>query len=389
MNITLTAGTGLVTGGIGTPGNFLEINVGTGVLNAFDRLAATTSGIFLTETIGDLRVDTVWTRGDVSLTTVAGSIIDARNGRRRATSSARASTSTPTAPARASATGGQRPRDRVLARRRRRRRPGGGGEHLRDRDPRHAAPRARRGARRRRPDHGPRDRDAHARRPPRRVVHGPGHLQRRHAHARRQLRRRAVPGRHDAADHRRDAVRRRLHDRLGDRHDDHADARRWRSTDDAAHRRDADRPGHARRGPRPAARRRGALRRERAAHRPARPRRGARGSVLLRVGDDVTTTPNSEIVAGRDIDIYGDWTNGDPHFGTTMVLRGTITPGAGFAHPRLGPDRRRHASSSATRAASRARTTLDSPGYIQLGGTDARLRRRAARTSSPSSTCRR
>ena len=28
------------------------------------------------------------------------------------------------------------------------------------------------------------------------------------------------------------------------------------------------------------------------------------------------------------IDIFGDWTNGDPHFGTTIVLRGTITPGA-------------------------------------------------------------
>ena len=79
VNIRLTAGTGLTTGGIGTPGNFLEINVGTGVLNAFDRLAATTSGIFLTETIGDMRVDTVWTRGDVTLTTVAGSIVDARN----------------------------------------------------------------------------------------------------------------------------------------------------------------------------------------------------------------------------------------------------------------------------------------------------------------------
>ncbi len=26
VNITLTAGTGLITGGIGTPGNFLEIN---------------------------------------------------------------------------------------------------------------------------------------------------------------------------------------------------------------------------------------------------------------------------------------------------------------------------------------------------------------------------
>ena len=61
-----------------------------------------------------------------------------------------------------------------------------------------------------------------------------------------------------------------------------------------------------------------------------RGRIAASGSVLLRIGDDVTTTTNSEIVAGRGIDLYGDWTNGDPHFGTTMVLRGTITPGAGF-----------------------------------------------------------
>src|SRR5206468_4527184 len=54
----------------------------------------------------------------------------------------------------------------------------------------------------------------------------------------------------------------------------------------------------------------------------------ATGSVLLRVGDDVTTTSNSQISAGTSIDIYGDWTNGDTGYGTTMTLRGDITPGA-------------------------------------------------------------
>ena len=81
VNITMTAGTGLVSGGIGTQANFLEINVdvlnGTGVLNAWDRLAPT-AGIFLTETKGDLKVDTVWTTADVSLVTLAGSVVDAR-----------------------------------------------------------------------------------------------------------------------------------------------------------------------------------------------------------------------------------------------------------------------------------------------------------------------
>ena len=37
-----------------------------------------------------------------------------------------------------------------------------------------------------------------------------------------------------------------------------------------------------------------------------RGRIAATGFVLLRVGDDVTSTPNSEIVAGGAIDIYGD-----------------------------------------------------------------------------------
>ena len=72
-------------GGIGEPGNFLEITVNAdggplGVLNAFDTNAATTQGVFLTQTVGDMEIDTVTTKGDVSLVTRRGSLVDARNG---------------------------------------------------------------------------------------------------------------------------------------------------------------------------------------------------------------------------------------------------------------------------------------------------------------------
>ena len=96
VNITLTAGDNNLgqsnsesgTGGIGTPEDFLtiEVNVlggtgtGLGVLNAFDTAAASTQGVFITETTGDLEVDTVTTNGDVSLATQNGSIVDARAG---------------------------------------------------------------------------------------------------------------------------------------------------------------------------------------------------------------------------------------------------------------------------------------------------------------------
>ena len=101
-NITMTAGdNGLMeagsqsgTGGIGLPTNFLEINVDSaggslGVLRAFDTAADDdkTLGIYLDEVAGDMKVHTVWTEGDNSLTTGnvslrsrAGSIVDARNG---------------------------------------------------------------------------------------------------------------------------------------------------------------------------------------------------------------------------------------------------------------------------------------------------------------------
>ena len=113
VNITMSAGAGFVNpdpenvagevadptildedqplGGIGTPDNFLEINVdvlnGSGVLRAFDITADTTAGIFLTETTGDMKVHTVHTfdsdsaDGHVSLATqgASGSIMDAKD----------------------------------------------------------------------------------------------------------------------------------------------------------------------------------------------------------------------------------------------------------------------------------------------------------------------
>ena len=108
-NLTMTAGNNQITGtsvdrsgrgGIGSPGNFLEINVDAnggllGVLNATDTASATTPfsdtsppfdsaasgtyGVFLTETAGDMKIDTVHTKGDVTLATAAGSLVDARS----------------------------------------------------------------------------------------------------------------------------------------------------------------------------------------------------------------------------------------------------------------------------------------------------------------------
>ncbi len=87
VNITMTAsvptmvgGTSGVVGGVGLPDDFLEINVdalnGTGALIVEDTAAATTSGVFLDELVGALKVDLVRTHGDVSLRTVGGSILD-------------------------------------------------------------------------------------------------------------------------------------------------------------------------------------------------------------------------------------------------------------------------------------------------------------------------
>ncbi len=51
------------------------------------------------------------------------------------------------------------------------------------------------------------------------------------------------------------------------------------------------------------------------------------GTVLLRVGDNVDTHENSQILAGDTIDIYGDWNNADADYGTTIVLRGDVVSG--------------------------------------------------------------
>ncbi|MGH6643760.1 MAG: hypothetical protein ACRED3_13800, partial [Bradyrhizobium sp.] len=61
----------------------------------------------------------------------------------------------------------------------------------------------------------------------------------------------------------------------------------------------------------------------------------ANGSILLRVGDNVNTDPNSQILASKNIDIYGDFARtpgahldvGDPGYGTVMHLHGVIAHG--------------------------------------------------------------
>jgi hypothetical protein len=103
VTIVMYAGTELGVGGIGLPTDYLEINVdrnngtvGTsdlGVLFAYDYLSddAQTLGVYLDELVNDMKVDTVWTEGtggtttadlatgNVSLRTINGSIVDARN----------------------------------------------------------------------------------------------------------------------------------------------------------------------------------------------------------------------------------------------------------------------------------------------------------------------
>ncbi|HZK06225.1 MAG TPA: hypothetical protein VFC82_10350 [Actinomycetaceae bacterium] len=90
VNLTMHAGLAGLTGGIGAPDNWLEIDVDRldgvgvtlGVVNAYDVIAPVTGtqGIFLTEIDGDFQVDTIQTVSNVGLSTVAGSILDARNG---------------------------------------------------------------------------------------------------------------------------------------------------------------------------------------------------------------------------------------------------------------------------------------------------------------------
>src|SRR5260370_11935731 len=64
------------------------------------------------------------------------------------------------------------------------------------------------------------------------------------------------------------------------------------------------------------------------------------GSIELRVGDNVHTDPNAQIVGGNNIDLYGDYArvneassggfvtdSSDPGYGSIMHLAGVITPG--------------------------------------------------------------
>ena len=91
------------------------------------------------------------------------------------------------------------------------------------------------------------------------------------------------------------------------------------------------------------------------------------GYVLLLVGDSVTTSPNSEIRAGESIEIYGDWTNADAGYGTTIVLRGDIVPGALFA-TRVFGDTDVDVFQLGDASGAGGGTAIDSPGYIKLGG---------------------
>jgi hypothetical protein len=81
-DITMTAGTDGGQGGVGTPTDFLEINVdrntATGVLTVTDTAGNSTLGVFLSDLLGRMRVDLVHTEGDVSLRTVDGSILEGR-----------------------------------------------------------------------------------------------------------------------------------------------------------------------------------------------------------------------------------------------------------------------------------------------------------------------
>src|SRR5262249_45760378 len=56
----------------------------------------------------------------------------------------------------------------------------------------------------------------------------------------------------------------------------------------------------------------------------------AGGSVLLQVGDNVTTAAGSAIVAGDAVTILGDYGNADSGTGTTMPLAGVIASDAGI-----------------------------------------------------------
>ncbi|HTZ04687.1 MAG TPA: HYR domain-containing protein [Gaiellaceae bacterium] len=86
QDVVIFSGLGGAIGGVGLPTNFLEVRVnwhgGTtpGLLTVEDTAAPLTLGVYVTETSGNLWVNTVHTNGSAALTTLAGSILDGRNG---------------------------------------------------------------------------------------------------------------------------------------------------------------------------------------------------------------------------------------------------------------------------------------------------------------------
>ena len=295
VNITMWAGLALATGGIGTQANFLETDVdvanGTGVLNAYDRLAASTAGIYVNETHGALKLDTVWTKADAALAARAGSIVDAR-GAGAGDDAANVIATNIDLDANGSGSSIGDP---------------SGGNDLEIESQHTAAGDVGleagdsiyltevRGTLRLvlaealagdiRITVRETDTDTPA---PASAGSFTGAITFDGATLTRAGGSFVTSGflvGHGTADHRRHAVRRLVHDRLGQRADAHADrgtaARGARPHERHPLRRHAHGLRHARRGPRPAARRLGALRRERAAHRPAGAGRRAPG---LRAG---------------------------------------------------------------------------------------------------------
>ena len=375
-----------------------------GVLKAFDTAAddALTLGIYLDELVGDMRIHTVQTAGapslttgNVSLRTVNGSILDAEDQRRRRRPTSHRPGDRHRRQRRLDRHGRQRPRHRLVGRLTGavRRYGASCADPTTDGSADPGLPPQRRRRPRGDPEHLPdRDRRVPA---PRACARG----QRRHpAHGPRDC----------------------TADRIDE--DLYLVAER-----------------HARASPRATRARRAATTSTRRAACPRARSSPRTATSPLRVGDDVTTHQNSEILADDSIDIFGDYrrrsTPGyghehDPARPDHRRLRrrdgpasgdpvGTCTPAttnpvAGQAHPDLGQQRHRHVPVRRPvghRPGERDEHARQRPGYIFLGSkttsaarrprrlhADACLsadvdlyaagdRRTSTRTSSPSGTC--
>ncbi|MFZ0529764.1 MAG: hypothetical protein WAL91_04410, partial [Propionicimonas sp.] len=102
---------------------------------------------------------------------------------------------------------------------------------------------------------------------------------------------------------------------------------------------------------------------------------GLVGNVKLRVGDDIDTHQSSVIWATANIDVFGDWSNLDLNYGSTMVFRGDITSGH-LVNPANGPpsyftniwgDTDVDTIQFGDTTGIGMTNTLGSPGYIHLG----------------------